>query len=129
MSTSSDYASLTTTAPAEPDQQLAAGLGSAGMLLGGVGFLYGAVTSTQTYGPAPWALLAAYIAGTCLVAITVQLLRRSANAAARPRRAARIGGAVADRLSFAGPEAAVVLALAVPWIAFAGYGLIRLVQG
>jgi hypothetical protein len=115
--------------PDAHDQQLTAGLGTAGALLGGIGFLYGTVTATQRYGLTPWAWLAAYLTVAVGFAVAVHLLHRSMNATATPARAARIAGAVLDRLNAGGPEVTLVLALAIPWVAFAGYGLIHLAQG
>lgn len=116
-------------AQAEQDERLLAGLGTAGALLGGIGFLYGAATATQRYGLTPWAWLAAYLAAAAGFAVAVHLLHRSGNATATPARAARITGAVLARLGVGGLEAALVLAVAIPWVAFASYGLIHLAQG
>ncbi|MFL6110466.1 MAG: hypothetical protein ACJ786_03830 [Catenulispora sp.] len=111
------------------DQQLTAGLSTAGMLLGGVGFLYGAATATERFGLAPWAWLAAYLTVAAGFAIAVHLLHRAMNATATPTRARRFASAVLDRLNACGPETVLVLALAIPWVAFASYGLIHLAQG
>ncbi|NUP46285.1 MAG: hypothetical protein HOW97_03065 [Catenulispora sp.] len=116
-------------AGAEHDERLIAGLGTAGAVLGGIGFLYGAVTATQRYGLTPWAALAAYVAVAAAFAVAVHLVHRAMNATATPTRAARILDAVIDRLHWGGPEANLVLALAIPWLGFASYGLIHLVQG
>ncbi|WP_194909582.1 hypothetical protein [Catenulispora rubra] len=48
--------------------------------------------------------------------------------ALRGARLARVAGAALDRLNDGGPEATLVLALAIPWVVFAGYGLIHLTQ-
>jgi hypothetical protein len=117
------------TARAEDDERLLAGLGTAGALLGAIGFLYGTATATQRYGLAPWAWLAAYLTVAASFAVAVHLLHRSMNATATPTRARRIASAVLDRLNAGGPETVLVLALAIPWVGFASYGLIRLAQG
>ncbi|MEY9861360.1 hypothetical protein ABH935_007001 [Catenulispora sp. GAS73] len=114
----------------EQNQQLTAGLGTAGLLLGGIGFLYGAGTATERHGLAPWVLLAAYLAVTVGFAVAVHLVNRSRAAAPTSRtRAGQIFDAVVARLDWGGPVPTIVLAVAVPWISFASYGLILLAQG
>jgi hypothetical protein len=116
--------------PDTHDQRLTAGLATAGAMLGGIGFLYGAATATQRYGLTPWKLLAAYLALAAGLAGAAYLLNRSAKPTpAASTTAARIRQAVIARLNFGSLEAIVVVALAVPWLDFAGYGLIQLAQG
>ncbi|MFL6115203.1 MAG: hypothetical protein ACJ786_28215 [Catenulispora sp.] len=114
----------------EQNQQLTDGLGTAGALLGGIGFLYGAGTATERYGLTPWALLTAYLALAVGFAAAVHLVNglRAAAPTARTR-VGRLFDAVVARLNWGGPVTTVVIAVAVPWIGFASYGLIHLAQG
>jgi len=114
----------------DQNEQLTAGLGTAGILLGSVGFLYGAGTATERHGLAPWALLAAYLASAVSFAVAVHLVNRSR--AAAPRSHTRIGqlfDSVIARLDWGGPVVTIALSAAVLWVGVASYGLIRLVQG
>lgn len=100
-----------------------------GVLLGGFAFLYGAVTATQRYGLAPWALAGAYVAAVlALVKVTVELAPCWPHTIPKgTSHAARIGATAARWLDRGGgPAALLEPALAIPCAAFAGYGLIHL---
>jgi hypothetical protein len=104
-------------------------LARVGVALGGVAFLYGAVTATLRYGHTPWALAGAYVAAVvALVKLMVELVPNWPDTIPQgTSHAARIGATAARWLDRGGgPAALLEPALAIPCAAFAGYGLIHL---
>lgn len=116
--------------PASPGVQSTVQPVRVATILGGMGFLYGAVTGTQRYGLTPWALLSAYAAAVLLaVKVAVEFAPLWPYRIPRGRsRAARIAATLARYLDRGGPAMLLAPALTIPCAVFAGYGLIHLAR-
>lgn len=111
-------------APARPGDLLAAG---AALVLAAAA-VYGAWHKAASHAPAVIALATGYAALAGIFIVLALYHRRRDPGAARTL-AAKIGANLADTYAMGSMEAVQLTALALPWLAAAGYGACRLLSG